>query len=183
MDETTGAWYVHGVTSARLGRKARAFLASLFLTLLWVFPALAAYTPPPLVGHVVDVPGLLSGAERASLDRKLDQARKTRGYAVVVLVAGPLEGTPIEDVAYDTFNTWGVGEKGKDDGVLLVVAPHDRKIRIETGKGVGGALPDLAVSRINREIIGPGLAAGHNPGGRKSGGEGKGVGLRGRRII
>ncbi len=130
------------------------------LALTWAFPALAAYTPPPLVGHVVDVPGALTASERSALDAKLDHARKSKGPAVAVLVVGPLDGTPIEDVAYQTFNTWAVGASGKDDGVLLVVAPSDRKIRIETGKGVGGALTDVQSSHINREIIGPALAKG-----------------------
>ena len=88
-------------------------------------------------------------------------AHKTRGLTVVVLVTGPLESTPIDDVAYETFNAWGVGAKGKDDGVLLVVSPEDRKIRIETGKGVGGAITDVQASHINRDIIGPELANGN----------------------
>src|SRR6185295_8192871 len=60
-----------------------------------------------------------------------------------------------EGVAYTAFNTWKVGSAKGDDGVLLVVAPTERKLRIETGKGVGGALTDVQSSRINRETIGP----------------------------
>lgn len=145
---------------ASLSRRACLVVAIVLLALTFAVPALAKYVPPPLVGHVVDVPGLLGAGQRNALDQKLDRARKNHGPAVVVLVAGPLDGTPIEDVAYEAFNQWGVGAQGKDDGVLLVVAPSDRKIRIETGKGVGGALTDVQTSQINREIIGPALAAG-----------------------
>jgi len=137
-------------------------LAALAVVLGALDPRSALAAVPPLVGHVVDVPGALSGAERSALDAKLEHARRTRGLTVVVLVAGPLDpaqGT-IDDVAYEAFNTWGVGAKGKDDGVLLVVAPTDRKLRIETGKGVGGALTDVQSSHINRDIIGPELRAG-----------------------
>jgi len=148
------------VSPSSFRRRACLVVAFVTLALTWAFPALAKYVPPPLVGHVVDVPGLLSAGEHAALDAKLDQARKSHGPAVVVLVVGPLEGTPIDDVAYEAFNTWGVGAGGKDDGVLLVVAPSDRKIRIETGKGVGGALTDVQSSHINRDIIGPRLAKG-----------------------
>lgn len=129
----------------------------------WLAPgtAHAAFTPPPLVGHVVDVPGALTTSERQALDRKLDTARKSGVGAVVVFVTAPLDGVPIEDVAYETFNAWGVGKSGRDDGVLLVVSPADRKLRIETGKGVGGAITDVQSSHINRDVIGPELAAGH----------------------
>lgn len=160
MDGNVRACYVHSVSIASLHRRAWLVLAVVSLVLGWAFPAFAAYTPPPLVGHVVDEAGALTASERAALDAKLDHARKTKGPAVVVLLVGPLDGTPIEDVAYTAFNTWGVGASGKDDGVLLVVAPSDRKLRIETGKGVGGALTDVQSSHINREIIGPALAKG-----------------------
>lgn len=140
-----------------------AMASGLSVLAAWLAPGVAhaAFTPPPLVGHVVDVPGALTTSERQALDRKLDTARKSGAGAVVVFVTAPLDGVPIEDVAYDTFNAWGVGASGKDDGVLLVVSPADRKLRIETGKGVGGAITDVQSSHINRDVIGPELAAGH----------------------
>lgn len=160
MDGTGPSCYSGSVNRTHFWLRASLFVAVLSVVLAWAFPSLAAFVPPPLVGHVVDVPGALSGGERANLDAKLDHARKTRGAAVVVLITGPLDGVPIEDVAYETFNKWGVGQSGKDDGVLLVVAPQDRKLRIETGKGVGGAITDVQSSHINRDIIGPALAQG-----------------------
>jgi len=62
-----------------------------------------------------------------------------------------LGGEPIEDIAYTTFNTWKIGQHGADNGVLLVLAPGDRRVRIETGKGVGGALTDLQANDISTE--------------------------------
>ena len=118
-----------------------------------------AYTPPPLNGHVVDTTGSLSPTELRDLDLTLDAMGNDGGFALVVLITA-LDGHPIEDIAYTAFNTWGVGEKGKDNGVLLVIAPAERRVRIETGKGVGGALPDLKTNDIIRQSIAPHLQQG-----------------------
>jgi len=126
---------------------------------LLVLTLLGAYTPPPLHGHVVDTTGSLSADDVRSLDLTIDAMGNTGGFALVVLVTD-LGGNTIEDVAYTAFNTWGVGEQGKDNGVLLVIAPKDRRVRIETGKGVGGALPDLKVNDIIRQSIKPYLQQG-----------------------
>jgi uncharacterized protein len=107
------------------------------IALLWSPHARAAFTPPELHGHVKDTAGVLTPAEVSTLDAKLNQARVTSGFAVVVFIVGSLEGESIEDVAFTTFNTWKVGAAKEDDGVLLVIAPKERKTRIETGKGVG----------------------------------------------
>ncbi len=119
----------------------------------------AAYTAPPLNGHVVDTTSSLSSADVRDLDLTLDAMGNSGGFALVVLVTN-LDGVPIEDVAYTAFNTWGIGEKGKDNGVLLVIAPKDRRVRIETGKGIGGALPDLKTNDIIRHSIEPHLQQG-----------------------
>jgi uncharacterized protein len=118
-----------------------------------------AYTPPPLHGHVVDTTGKLTADEARDLDLTIAAMGNTGGFALVVLITD-LGDNPIEDVAYTAFNTWGVGEKGKDNGVLLVIAPAQRRVRIETGKGVGGALPDLKTNDIIRHSIDPYLQQG-----------------------
>ena len=118
-----------------------------------------AYSPPALHGHVVDTTGSLKADEVRDLDLTLDAMGNDGGFALVVLVTD-LNGVPIEDIAYTAFNTWGIGEKGKDNGVLLVIAPKDRRVRIETGKGVGGALPDLKTNDIIRQKIEPHLKEG-----------------------
>lgn len=119
------------------------------------------WTPPPLRGFVVDQAGALTPEEARLLDRKIDRVRKQAGFAIVVFVLPRLpEGLSIEDVGYQAGNAWGVGSKRGDDGVLLIATLEDRHLRIETGKGVGGALTDLESSRINREIVGPAMKEG-----------------------
>lgn len=123
--------------------------------------ALAAWTPPPLRGHVVDEANALTPQETSMLSRKLEQARRQTGFAVVVYLLPQLpEGLSIEDVGYQAGNAWGVGSKGGDEGVLLIAALGEHKLRIETGKGAGGALTDIASSHISRDVIGPLLKEG-----------------------
>jgi uncharacterized protein len=131
--------------------------AAVFVALVVVMGG--AYTPPPLRGHVVDTTASLSAEDVRELDLTIDAMGNDGGFALVVLITD-LGGNPIEDVAYTAFNTWGVGEKGKDNGVLLVIAPKERRVRIETGKGVGGALPDLKTNDIIRQTINPYLQQG-----------------------
>lgn len=102
----------------------------------------------------------MSAADVRALDDKLDAARRRTGFSVVAYATPTLRGKPIDDVAYEAFNTWGVGAKGADTGVLLVIATGERKIRIETGKGVGGALTDVQSARIIREVIAPRMSQG-----------------------
>lgn len=121
-----------------------------------------AFTPPPLSGAVNDAAGLLTPQERQELERLLAEHRKAHGHEVVVFTAPSLGAETIEDAAYATFNAWGVGKKDKDNGVLLMVAPKDRRLRIESGKGVGGALTDLVSKRILTERVGPKLKVNKN---------------------
>src|SRR5262245_36716842 len=132
------------------------FLAWVFavVALLWA-PLAHAFVPPRMSGHVVDTAGVLSPEQVMRLEHKLERARRETGFAVVVFVPASLEGESIADVAYTTFNTWKIGSAKGDDGVLLVIAPKEHETRIETGKGVGGALTDLQSSHINRDVIGP----------------------------
>lgn len=156
-----------GVRVAALRALLRPLLALLALLALWLGSPTAAwakYEPPPLRGHVVDEANVLDDAAERRLDARLDALRTQKGFAIVVYLPASLKGLPVEDVAYDTFNTWGVGAEGKDDGVLVVVANTERKMRIETGKGVGDRLTDVQSSRIIREVMTPRLAAGDLPG-------------------
>jgi uncharacterized protein len=130
------------------------------LVLLWTTAAFG-FQPPPLRGHVVDPAGALTSAEARRLDAKLDEARRTTGFALVVFIPASLEGESIEDVGYTTAKTWRVGSEEADDGVVLLIAPAERKVRIETGKGLGGALTDLESSHIIRDAIAPRMKEGN----------------------
>lgn len=138
-----------------------AWLAALVaLALSLVAPAARAFVPPPNAGFVTDTAHVLSPRDVAYLDAKLEAEQRATGNDIAVLVVGSLGGESIDDVAYDTFNAWKLGQKGADNGVLLVIAPAERKIRIETGKGTGGALTDLQSNDIIRRTIGPLLREG-----------------------
>lgn len=141
--------------------KTSASLRVLFAALLAVFVALASrsaradFTPPPFTSSVVDDTGTLTENEHSTLVDKIAQRRRAAGYPVVVYVAKSLQGESIEDVGYKTARTWAIGDAGKDNGVLLVIAPSERRLRIEAGKGVGGALTDLESNTILHEQVGP----------------------------
>jgi uncharacterized membrane protein YgcG len=112
----------------------------------------AGFDPPKLEGHVIDTSDLVDDHVRFRIGRDLAAFRESTGFAIVVFVTGSLAGTSIEDVAYATFRAWKIGDAGKDNGVLLLIAPEERKVRIETGKGVGGAITDLESNDIIAEI-------------------------------
>ena len=111
-----------------------------------------AYAPPQIQGYVTDTAKKLTPEEVKALDEKLATYRQCSDNHVIVFIVDSLVGNTVEDVAYATFNTWKPGH-GKDNGVLLVIAPNERKVRIETGKGVGGALTDIESNRILREHV------------------------------
>jgi uncharacterized protein len=117
----------------------------------------AKYVPPSIVGYVTDTAGVLSPQEIQVLDQKLANYRRCSTNHVAVFIPATLEGYSIEDVGYQTGNTWKVGEAGKDNGVILILAPSERRIRIETGKGAGGDLPDIETARILRDVVAPNM--------------------------
>jgi uncharacterized protein len=119
------------------------------LALLLSVAAFAAYalTFPELTGRVVDDAGILDASTKAALERKLaDFETKTTGQLVVVTLKS-LQGTSIEDYGYQLGRHWQIGQKEKNTGALLIVAPNERKVRIEVGYGLEGTLTD-AVSRL-----------------------------------
>jgi uncharacterized protein len=129
----------------------------------------AALTFPELTGRVVDEAGLLTQAERQGLTDMLAAYEQKTTNQVVVVTLKSLQGTTIEDYGYQLGRHWGIGQKGKDNGALLIVAPNERKVRIEVGYGLEGELTDAASKLIIENIIvpafksgqfGPGIVAG-----------------------
>lgn len=145
-------------------RRALSALILALAAIVWPAAAWAKFEPPPLRGHVVDEANALDDAAEARIAARLEALRQQKGFAIVVYLPASLRDLTIEDVAYDTFNAWGIGTEKDDDGVLLVVAPTERRVRIETGLGVGDRITDVQSSRIIREIMTPRLAAGDMPG-------------------
>ncbi len=132
-------------------------------------PAITSPTFPALIGRVVDEAGLLSAAERVSLTASLADLEATTTDQFVVVTLKSLGGRAIEDYGYQLGRHWRVGQKDKDSGVLMIIAPTERKVRIEVGYGLEGTLTDAATKLIIENTILPAFKTGDFAGGIKSG--------------
>ncbi|HKQ71456.1 MAG TPA: TPM domain-containing protein [Polyangiaceae bacterium] len=160
-------------------RKRRRFssepgpLAAFFVAiglLLAVVRDVAAETPVPPAPdrYVTDATastvgasgGFISEGARAELEAELRDYERQTGHQVVVWIGDTVGETPLDDFAVRTFKAWRIGQQGKDDGVLVLVLARDRKIDIEVGYGLEGALPDAAAKRIIDDVMVPRLRAG-----------------------
>ncbi|MDB4953694.1 MAG: hypothetical protein JWO36_1263 [Myxococcales bacterium] len=132
------------------------------LLALMVATASAAETPiPPAPVHwVTDEAGLISEPTRVALDRRLQRYEQATGHQVIVWIGKTLGGAPIEEWTAKAFSKWGIGHRGKDDGVAIFVFADDKKLRIEVGYGLEDKLPDAYASRIVHEVMEPELRAG-----------------------
>src|SRR5579864_3107443 len=101
---------------------------------------------PPLTDRVVDDAGILSDSTRGALTDMLAQHERETSNQVVVVTLKGLQGYTIEDFGYQLGRKWGIGQKEKNNGVLLIVAPREHKVRIEVGYGLEGTLTDAASS-------------------------------------
>ena len=124
--------------------------------------ARAAETPIPLapVHWVTDEAGLISEPTRVALDARLQSYQQATGHQVIVWIGTSLGDSPLEDWTIKAFTAWGIGRKGKDDGVAIFVFATDKKLRIEVGYGLEDKLPDAYASRIIHEVMEPQLKAG-----------------------
>jgi len=129
-------------------------MTSLFFLPVSFFPLLALDVPKRPQGYVSDYAGLLSSGARLQLEEKLRQFEEETTNQVVVAIFPSLEGGSLEDFSIRLAEAWKVGQKEKDNGVILLIFKEDRALRIEVGYGLEGALPD-ATSKliIENEII------------------------------
>jgi uncharacterized protein len=127
-----------------------------FLALV-IFPfTLLAFTVPERPsGFVQDYAGMLTSQQVSDLETKLENYEKNTTNEIAVVTIPSLDGDTIENVAQEIFTKWGIGKKGKDNGVLLIISLADRKTRIHTGYGVEGFLTDIGTSYIQSDIIRP----------------------------
>jgi uncharacterized protein len=132
----------------------------LLLLTLAVAPAAAAPQYPALTGRVVDDAGLLSASARSALEAKLADFERARKIQLVVATLPSLQGYSIEEYGVGLGRAWGIGEKGKNTGVVLLVAPKERAVRIEVGYGLEGTLTDALTSAIINQRIVPLFRAG-----------------------
>ena len=131
--------------------------------------ALAAPTFPDLTGQIVDTAGLLSPEDRAAIlaDLQSLEEKSTDQFAVVTVPS--LQGYEIEEYGYQLGRHWGIGQKGKDNGVLLIVAPNERKVRIEVGRGLEPIVTDLMSKIIIENAILPEFRRGNYGAGIRAG--------------
>jgi uncharacterized protein len=134
-------------------------LAVLLSLLAFALPA-AAQTFPPLSGRVVDDAQVLDAQTREALTGQLAALEARNGDQVVVATVRSLEGYAIEDYANRLFRRWGLGQAATNNGVLLLIAPNDRKVRIEVGYGLEGTLTDAVAKLIIANDLIPPLRAG-----------------------
>jgi uncharacterized protein len=136
------------------------FVSALFLLTGLIFPQndkakQLSENPTKLVKYVTDETGTLSSSEITSLSGKLQSFDKNTSTQIVVYMIGSLNGESLEDVSNEIAGKNKIGKKGKDNGVLLFISKADRKIRIEVGYGLEGALTDAISSQIIRKEIAP----------------------------
>ena len=128
---------------------------ALFIGLALCFAALAAPKFPALTGRVVDEAGILSSQVRAQLTDMLAKQEQATTNQVVVATVKSLQGYEIRDYGYQLGRYWALGQKDKDNGVLLLVAPKERKVTIEVGYGLEGTLTDVLSNDIIQNHILP----------------------------
>jgi uncharacterized protein len=147
----------------------RAILPAIAWVCLVCACAAQTLTFPALTGRVVDEAGVLDDAARTALTRSLAELEQKTTDQLVVVTLKSLQGTSIEDYGYQLGRRWQIGQKDKNNGVLLIVAPNERKVRIEVGYGLEGALTDAVTKLIIESSILPRFKVADYPGGIKRG--------------
>lgn len=151
----------------RLSAAIRGVLAAMLLA----FASMAAAEPtyPALTGRIVDGANLISPEVRARIEQKLEAHEKKTSDQVVVATLPSLQGLTIEDFANGLFRHWQLGAKARNNGMLLLVAPNERKVRIEVGYGLEGALTDALSKVIITTAVAPKFKSGDFGGGIEGG--------------
>ncbi len=127
---------------------------SLIIFLSFSFLA-KAFEVPRLTGPVIDEMNLLSSSARDQIENYIRQIRQNNGPQLQVFITSSLQGEEVEQVTIKVFDTWKLGDKGIDNGILFLIAPTARKMRIEVGKGLEGDLPDVIAKRIVADVVAP----------------------------
>jgi len=150
-------------------RLSRLIVAALLVGTTLVGVAAAEPTFPALTGRIVDEAGLLSGQDDAEIAQELKAIEEKSTDQVVVVTLKSLQGYPIEDFGYQLGRKWGIGQKGKDNGILLIVAPNERKVRIEVGYGLEPVMTDALSNIIIQNAILPEFRRGNYAAGIRAG--------------
>jgi len=134
----------------------------LLVGVLLLFPAvLPALEAPPLAGRVTDLAQMLPPESLQRLEQRLAAFERETSNQIAVLTVPSLQGDEIDQFSIRVAEAWKIGQKGRDNGVLLVIAQAERKVRIEVGMGLQGVLPDITAGRIIRDVMRPYLKSGN----------------------
>lgn len=128
------------------------------LTAVLVFitgPAVSAFEVPALTGPVIDEAGLLTPSTRRELEESLHRLRQTQRVQLQVYITKSLQDEPIENVAIQIFDKWQLGDEKTDKGLLFLIAPNEKRMRIEVGQGLEGDVPDVIAKRIIADVVRP----------------------------
>ncbi len=131
--------------------------------------ARAEVAVPPLNARVTDLTGTLTGSQIQALDGRLRDFERDKGSQIAVLMLPSTQPETIEQYSIRVADAWKVGRARVDDGVILVVAKNDRKLRVEVGRGLEGAIPDAVAKRVVSEVIAPHFGTGDFYGGIAAG--------------
>ena len=142
-------WWIRGSCFARPGMTLGVFVALCFTSLAFAFDF------PALTGRVVDQAGVMSAESKSDIEAKAKTLEDKSGIQLVVATVKSLQGGDVETYANELFRFWKLGEAKKNNGVLLLVAPNERKVRIEVGYGLEGTLTDALSSVIISSAIIP----------------------------
>lgn len=124
---------------------------------------------PSLKTRVTDTAQVLEASARDALEAKLAAFEQAHGSQIAVLLVATTQPEPIEDFAHRVGEAWKIGRKGVGDGLLVIVARDDKRVRIDVARALEGAVPDLAAKRVIREEMAPRFAQGNFSGGLNSG--------------
>ena len=125
----------------------------LFIILLLVFTQIFALKVPKLIGHINDYAGILSQQEKNTLERMLISVENKTSSQIVLLTIPSLKGESLEDFSLNVVETWKIGQKEFDNGILLLIAMKERKIRIEVGYGLEHIITDAKSGFIIRNLM------------------------------
>ncbi len=139
------------------GSSIKVFLTFIISCVLFLFLSSSGHAldVPKLQGYVNDYATMISPPVRAELNNELRAFEQIDSTQIVILTVPSLEGEALEDFSIKVAEAWKIGQKNKDNGVILLVAKQDRKIRIEVGRGLEGRLTDLMSGRIIDLVMKP----------------------------
>lgn len=127
----------------------------LFILFLGLCSFAQAFDVPALSGPVIDQAGLLSPQAKNHLEQTLFQLQAQQKIQIQVFVTSSLNNEAIESVAIQVFDKWKLGDEKKDTGLLFLIAPNEKKLRIEVGQGLEGVVPDITAKRIISDVVTP----------------------------